>query len=208
MSCLNKIKIKNHQNWLAKWRTPKAMKCYSNKLMDYMHDDLFIQAGVGFIRESYAAAHFANLRCVQKVRLVPGDRPDFQIWTGYCVEGWEFTEALKKGRRRGDEYRSASKSNMGILKTNVRDSISSDSTKILDALKESTIKKAKKNYPPNTRLLIYLNTDDYAYSTPPQNIKDVMIEATKPAKDAFAEVWVLWKEKACPLWVQGIPVPV
>jgi hypothetical protein len=65
-----------------------------------------------------------------------------------------------------------------------------------------TLAKAKKNYPKSMRLLIYLNIGEYG--TMQKEIEGAMADSTAVAKEAFAEVWVLWKARLYLVWQGGI----
>ena len=213
---LNKQKIKEKLSWFEKWRKPDEMLEHSRQLMEHMASDtsdisthLFNQPGVDFITEAYAAAQFAGIRDAESVRLAPEHRPDFQVrTTARDEEDWELTEADEISRKRGDEYR---KENDALAATGKRDfkcdpvkNWQARSVQIPVVLKERSRMKAEKDYPSKTRLLIYLNIDD-GYGTYQKVTEACMAEATAPAKNAFAEVWVLWKLKAYPLWDRGKP---
>jgi hypothetical protein len=55
--------------------------------------------------------------------------------------------------------------------------------------------------PGSTQLLIYLNIQEFGIRH--QEVLASMHDATAAAKDAFAEVWVLWKDKPYRLWAAG-----
>ena len=213
MPYLTKSEIKKHRAWLANWRKPEAMLRYSEELMEHMASDtlgissaLFNQGGADFITEAHAAATFASLRGADAVRLVPDDRPDFQVRMIGVDENWEFTEADVKGRERGREYHAdAARAAAGIslVEDDPVEEWHARADQVPSALHDRAAKKASKNYPVGTRLLIYLNIDEHGIRQ--QEIEACMAAATAPAKGAFAEVWVLWKSKGYRLWVQGKP---
>ena len=213
---LNEQKIKEELSWFEKWRKPDEMLEHSGQLMEHMASDtsdisthLFNQPGVDFITEAYAAAQFAGIRDAESVRLVPEHRPDFQVRTSAGdEEDWELTEADEIGRKRGDEYH---KENVTLAETGKREfkcdpvkNWQARAVRIPDVLEERANKKAAKGYCQNTRLLIYLNIDD-GYGTYQKETEACMAQATASAKNVFAEVWVLWKLKAYPLWDHGQP---
>jgi hypothetical protein len=51
------------------------------------------------------------------------------------------------------------------------------------------------------RLLIYLNIAEYG--TMQKKIEGAMADATTVAKDAFSQVWVLWKSQLYLVWNNG-----
>jgi len=61
-------------------------------MMDYLGSaDLFNQPGLGFIREGWAAATFAQARDANIVRLVAEKErwPDFELRVGGLTDSWE-----------------------------------------------------------------------------------------------------------------------
>ena len=211
---LTKNEIKDHMLWLASWRTPKVMLTYCEKLMSRMSSItygvsvvLFNQPGLNFITEAITAAEFAKLRGAKDVRLMLDDQPDFQVRMVDVVENWELTEADIEGRQRGREYKeSANKAMTGVsvVETDPVENWIARADQIKSVLGDRATKKANKNYPVGTRLLIYLNISEFGIRQ--KETEECMIDATSPAKNTFSEVWVLWKDKAYQLWVDGNPV--
>lgn len=203
----------DHRAGLEAWLSPAAMKEYAEKVMDYMASDthgipdaLFNQGGVDFILEAFAAAEFAGIRGAVAVRLIPDPRPDFQVRTDQGDEAWELTEADLPGRRRGQEYREAAvraAAGLSVIENDPVENWHARADHAAPSLLRRAAKKAGKGYTPDTRLLIYLNIDEFGIRH--QEIEAAMLDATVPAQDAFAEVWVLWKAQAFRLWVDGRP---
>jgi len=169
--------------------------------------DLFNQAGVDFVLEAWGGAKFGELRNAEHVRLVLDDQPDFLLRFDSCIEEkWEFTEADVHGRRRGDEYR-----DMAEDIANRREAVADDpvenwvqrADQVPDVLRDRATNKAKKAYPKETHLLIYLNVNEFGIRH--KEIEEGMADATEPASGAFEEVWILWKEQAYRLWKDGKP---
>jgi len=63
--------------------------------------------------------------------------------------------------------------------------------------------KAAKKYRGRASLLIYLNISDFG--THHSETVASFSDATAPAKDAFREIWVLWKDRAYAVWKDGRP---
>ena len=200
-----------HRVWLETWRSPAAMKDHVEKVMDYMASDtygiskaLFNQAGVDFILEAFAAARFSAIRGAVAVRLIPDPRPDFEVRTHQGQEAWELTEADVPGRRRGQEYSEAVArvdAGFSAVEDDSVENWHARADHAAPSILRLAVKKAGKSYTPDTRLLIYLNIDEFGIRH--QEIEAAMLDATAPARDAFAEVWVLWKSQAIRLWNGG-----
>lgn len=167
-------------------------------------EDLFNQPGIEFIREGWAAATFGIAREADSVRLVAATVrwPDFEIRLNQRVESWEFTEADVPGRRRGQEYRDdplmTGDKALGLDHT---ENYMARAERAPEAIRARCMAKAAKRYDGRAALLIYLNISDFG--TRHQEIVKSFPEATAPAKDAFTEVWVLWKARVYPVWRDG-----
>ncbi|MFK5980372.1 MAG: hypothetical protein QM488_15935 [Rhizobiaceae bacterium] len=201
MPRLTQQEIDLHRNWLEQWQEPASMLAYSDNVMDKMcSDHLFNQSGVGFLMEAFAAAEFAIYRSANHVQLMSEDRPDFELRVNNKVEKWELTEGDIPGRKRGLEYRIPKSEKFQFEDDRVEDwHVRAD--QVPEILRACATKKAGKNYPQGTRLLIYLNISVYGINQ--KEIEDCMAEATSPAKVAFQEVWVLWNREGYRLWVEG-----
>ena len=190
-----------HREWLEQWRKPASMLAYTNSVMDRMcSDHLFNQSGVGFLLEAFAASEFAIARSASQVQLVSADRPDFELQLDSKIEQWELTEADIPGRKRGLEYR-MSKSEKFLIADDPVESWNTRADLVPEILHTCATQKAAKNYPQGTRLLIYLNIGEFG--TRQKEIEGYMAESTSPAKAAFEEIWVLWKQKGYRQWVNG-----
>ena len=200
-----------YRTWLEQWHNPAEMLDYSESIQINMSQDsngvskdLFNQAGTNFVLEAHAAARFASIRKASEVRLVSQNKPDFQTKIGGEIESWELTEADIRDRKRGDEYRLASElaaNGEPLLEDDPVEDWYERADQIPDILKERSHSKAQKQYPPNTRLLIYLNVNTSGVRR--EKIEGMMGDSVSPAKNSFNEVWVLWGKQAYKLWVDG-----
>lgn len=178
--------------------------------MDCMgSEDLFRQSGVGFITEAWAAAKFAALRRAAHVRLIPQRDcwPDFELRAGNQVEQWEFTEADEPDRRRGDEYRTHSQRRAVGGPTVENDPVEdwiARAERVPTALCVAVRRKLQRRYSDSASLLIYLNIDEYGIRQ--NEIEASFQNATAKGKDAFTEIWILWKDRAYQVWRHGQPV--
>lgn len=139
----------------------------------------FDQAGVDFVTEAFAAARFASLRDIREVRLVLDSRPNFELLMPTGVERWELTEADILDRKRGEDYKIFLHNAMldeSCLEHDPVEDWHIRADQIPYALERSTVRKAGKEYSPDTRLLIYLNINEYRIRQ--QEIEDCMLKAT------------------------------
>ncbi len=102
----------NKIEWFQEWREPRN---FLRKAIEWIEltpaDVQFTNPKINkYSREAFGAGLFATILndhepC--KVRLVPESErfPDFQLRTRDQTVDFELTEALKPGRKRGDEYR-------------------------------------------------------------------------------------------------------
>lgn len=207
MTRLNRGEIKQLRDELTHWRTPTELLTYTRTLMDMMGaTDLFTQPGVDFITEAWAAAQFAKARRALRVRLVPerDQWPDFELRTRRGVESWEFTEADRPRRRRGDEVRRAERRQASGKRPRMRDisarRVARQAAQVPDWVRRRCRAKTKKLYGGSAGLLVYLNWSDYGWHP---EVAASFLDATAPAKDAFTETWVLWSARVYRTWKGG-----
>src|SRR5579864_4104781 len=98
--------IRSHRVRLSQWQSPAEMRAAAEQLMDHLGcEDLFNQAGLDFVRETWVAGEFADKRRASSVRLIPDNRPDFELrLESGELEAFELVEAHAFGRERGLEY--------------------------------------------------------------------------------------------------------
>ena len=203
MTRLTKDQIIQHRTQLERSEDPEKMLHNCEELMDCMGSaDLFTHPGVDFIPEGWAAAKFAQRRSADNVRLIPqrDQWPDFELLFGGQKESWEFTEADIPDRRRGDEYQAGRSL---ATQDPVEDWIKR-AEQAPEAIRQRCTNKVAKHYSGRAGLLVYLNIGEFGISQ--AEIEASFKDATRSAKDAFSEVWVLWKERAYPIWKDGRPV--
>ena len=205
MPRLTRAQIQQHRSAYEQWQSPEELLSRSEGLMSSMSgEDFFNQPGIDFIREGLAAATFGKAREADAVRLVAKTDhwPDFEIRLNGMVEAWEITEADVPGRRRGDEYRDdplmAGDKALGL---DHAENYIARAERAPDAIRARCLAKAAKRYGGRAALLIYLNISDFG--TRHKEIEECFPWATAPAKDAFTEVWILWKGRIYRVWRDG-----
>ncbi|MBM3568885.1 MAG: hypothetical protein FJX46_09035 [Alphaproteobacteria bacterium] len=206
MERFSKEEISQHRGWLQKWRAPGRMLEYVDNLMDRLgSENLFTQAGVGFVREAWIAGKFGAGRGVEAVRLVADQWPDFEICQNATVQKFEATEADLPGRRRGAQYRAAArKAAQGaslVKHVSLGNSIEW-ADQVSAILKSACGRKLESEYAGRTGLVIYLNSIS-VYGIRQREIEDCFQSATRCAKDAFQEIWILCSDTAYLVWNDG-----
>jgi hypothetical protein len=177
-----------HKAWLTNWRAPEEMTSYVEEVMDNMDStDLFNQAGIGFLRDAWAAARFADLRNATAVQLVNDEWPDFNIRFNPRVEQFECVEADVL-RHRGIEYREAQDN---PVREDPIENWIERADQVPAILKAAIGKKIGKNYAGKAHLLIYLNVSEYGIRQ--QDIESSFAEHVQSAVDHFATISILWK---------------
>ena len=188
------------------WREPDVMLDRVGQLMDEWGSvSLFGKPQLKFLTEAWAASKFAGLRGAERVRLNE-PWPDFEIGLNGAVQQFELTEADLKSRRRGREY--ADRHEEGRATTDdggIEDWIA-NADEIPIALNRVAAKKTGKRYGSKQNLLIFLNIVEYGVRHRESIAKFPV--ATSVAKEAFREIWVLWKDETHLVWGQGDQLPL
>ena len=89
--------------FLHAWLSPKDFREALDRLEAAQGDYLLTDPRAGFYRDAFCAELFATLVGADLVRLVDGERPDFQISVAGSELEFEVTEADMPGRKRGQE---------------------------------------------------------------------------------------------------------
>jgi len=155
----------------------------------------FRQPGLAFLRDAWIASRVASALSSDQVRLVPGERPDFEIRTDGRILQFEATEADMDGRRRSDEPDDTDWRPDPVEEWRKRFEA------IPSALDRVVTKKIKKAYPAGTALVIYVNLGCYgAYVA--EGIP-ILQAGTEPAKDKFKAVFAMWEGTLYKFWEDG-----
>ncbi len=141
-----------------------------------------------------------------EVRLVEGEWPDFELMFDDSIEPFECTEADVPDRKRGQEYQEAEErvgqNSLYVEDDPVENWIARAET-APEALRIAAERKAGKAYASKAQLLIYLNISEFGIRQ--EEIEGCFLKSTKPAKDAFITVWILWKATAYKVWDKAQP---
>ena len=188
---------------LCKWQSPADFIAMVDELMSRMGGyQFFAHTKAASERDAWVAAKLASSLSGEAVRLGPDEWPDFEIRGEGRVRQYEITEADIPGRRRGDEYKAAGRAGSSQWEMDLVENWVARAMQAPGAIRQDAIGKANKGYPPSARLVIYLNIGEYGVRQ--KEIEAAMAESTSPAKDAFHEVWVLWKTQLYLLWNEGV----
>ena len=162
--------------------------------------DVFNDTQKKWILDAELAAQFAVATHARRVRLVPQplERPDFEMLlrNGQLMRV-EATEAMMEGRRRGDEYRAAKAAGYPISH-DPGECWGTRRAAIAERVKCVAAKKAAKDYPPGTSLLIYVNITTHGRWR--AEIENEIVESTRIARERFLSIWVLWDRRFYRCW--------
>lgn len=164
------------------WHAPVDMLIENRFLRIELKGDVLKRKGRHF-RESFIAAHFAQHRQADAVRLIKEENtptPDFALRFGKTELWYEITEADRPSRRRGEEIIPSEPQPVKPHEWTEPD----DYFLVVRALAS---KKAQKAYARCDGLIIY---DNAWPITRPQIMDAVWWKAaTEPAQATFSEVW-------------------
>lgn len=195
-------------NEFEEWRGKGEFVRAVDEICGCVDSSNFFGQGNQWLRDAYLAAQFARLTKAERVRLVRGDRPDFEVeLRGGKILQVESTEAMEPSRRRGDELRAWGMAG-GSSTFKVIGDWSKNRNRVVSSLAAAVLKKsAKANelkqkltpYPDGTNLFVYLNISTFGEWE--REIVAQFPRAVAEAKSTFPVVWILWNGK---LW--RIPV--
>ncbi len=172
---------------LYEWQSAESLE----KLIDELAEPLghrFITGPYTNLREGHIAACFVlDAFPGRRVRLVrpPLTKPDFEI-EGDPPIGFEVVEAMELDRKRNDEY----VGDAPLIREQPEElnNWTSAEPLIYAALKDRAAKKAAKEYPPGTNLLLYFNIQ--ANGGTNLRILKVARHAMAATFNRFNEVWI------------------
>lgn len=193
--------LESYKATLSEWRSPEEFIRIVDDLMGKVGGlQFFTDTRIGFGRDAWVAAKLSSAFHPEAVRLGPDRWPDCETCTRGHVEQYEITEADVPGRKRGDEYKTAAGRSPDApkLESDPVENWVVRADQVPAALEVAAELKAKKGYPKSARLVIYLNIGEYGIRQ--KEIEAAMAASTASAKDAFSQVWVLWKRRMYLVW--------
>ena len=190
---------------LHAWQPPKDFREALDRLEAAQNDHLLTDPRAGFYRDAYCAELFATLIGADQVRLVTGERPDFQISIAGSELAFEVTEADTPGRKRGQEVQERRKRRVPgepfVEDFPYEDWLTPNQADV--ALRTAAEKKDRGVYDPSWGLVILLNPIEFGAHQ--QAIENLMVGATAAVRSRFAAVWVLWNGVGYNTWQDGQP---
>lgn len=199
---MERAKLKAWAERLACWSEVDAFNDAVKGCSEELGSPL-TQHGMTFWRDAWLAGQHALLIQAERVRIHPEQYPDY----GLAISGrellFEATEAMRPGRRRGDEFREAA-AKVARSEPAVQHDVPDEwltPEQSFCFLKNSADKKATKNYAAECGLLIYLNAPSCA--SDPASIVSTFAKATATAGAAFLSVDVLWNSRLFRVWNRG-----
>jgi hypothetical protein len=146
-SVLSPEELKAYKQRLEEWRPPKEFIKIVDELMSKVGGSrFFTDTGLAFGRDAWVGKKLASVCEADAVRLCPGLWPDYEERDDRVIAQFEITEAGIPGRRRGDEYKSASCTPQ--LKFDPGANWIARAEQVPGALLKASEAKAKKGYPP------------------------------------------------------------
>ena len=198
----------DRDQWLTllhAWLPPKDFREALNRLETAQGDHLLTDPRAGFYRDAFCAELFATLVGADLVRLMAGERPDFQINIAGSESAFEVTEADTPGRKRGQDVQERRKRRVPrqpfVEDFPYEDWLTPEQADI--ALRTAADKKDRSVYDPSWGLVILLNPIEFGAHQ--QAIEELMVSATAAVRNRFASVWVLWKGVGYNTWQDGQP---
>ena len=191
--------------FLHAWLSPKDFREALDRLEAAQGDYLLTDPRAGFYRDAFCAELFATLVGADLVRLVDGERPDFQISVAGSELEFEVTEADMPGRKRGQEVQERRKRRVPgepfVEDFSYEDWLTPEQAGV--ALRAAADKKDRSVYDPSWGLVILLNPIEFGAHQ--QAIESLMVGSTAAVRNRFASVWVLWKGAGYNTWQDGQP---
>ena len=194
------------QSWFSDWWQPAEFFHEVCAIMELIPEDrLFVDPKFQDLFDAYAAGRFAVARQPDEDCMVRMERdrfPDFGLKFRDRIEQFEFTEADRAGRRRGEEYqRSAERRRQGLPDQPELFDPAEEIVAANEAISRVVEAKAGKHYQPKPNLLVLINP--FSFEWPP-NRQAELVEVTRPWRNQFESVWVLWGAHVLRCW----PVPL
>ncbi len=197
-------------SWFSDWHEPaRFFGDVSAILKSVASDRLFTDPEYQSLFDAFAAGRFAVARWTNEVCLLRMERdrfPDFALKFGDRIEQFEFTEAIKAGRKRGEEYqRQAERRRRGLPNEPELFDPAEDIAAALEAIPRVIEAKARKHYRPKPNLLVLVNL--FVFEWPPDREAE-LIDLTRPWRDRFESLWLLWGAHVFQAWPRPLKLNV
>ncbi len=174
---------------LGTYRPPKEfLRIVQPEIEKVTSDEFFRRPKYKLLQEAWILEKFGTQIGAESIRMELENWPDAYAIIDGTKFPIEITEAINPGRRRADEYANWKDGEVRM------DPIEEWKTRVItsiQAVKNVIQKKLAKNYSARCSLLIYMSNCG-SYGVYDHLIRDALPEMTKPAKQKFENVWVLW----------------
>jgi hypothetical protein len=117
------------------------------------------------------------------------------------IEPYELVEADRIDRERGAEYRALAAAGNPTYDWPVEEWATPEQARTAimrsaekKAARAATLAKRGTPYPPETKLLFYVNLSDFGANT--GQMIEIFPTAVEPARAWFSSIWILWKNRA------------
>ena len=192
--------------WFTRWWSPAEFFPMVQQHNEAIPNEQFFScAEFQPLREAYAAGFFSWILGQERHVLVKLDAdrfPDFDLKLDGVVVGFELVEADRPGRRRGDEYKEAARSEAASLPEIPEEFDPDEEQKAaIPVIRRVVELKAAKKYAPPPHLVVYVNF--WLFDKPPLTPAQFG-QLLQPWREAFPEVWLLWKAHAIRCWPDPI----
>lgn len=183
------IELNDEIEKLYDWRPPQQLQqalTLINKR--YTSAELFTYPNINrLFREIWGTYEFCRLAPSEEARLIRDDQinADFSCKLAGRMLNLQLTEAIEEGRIRGREYQLGPK-----LQHDPFEDWGNRRRQIPDRLRETFAKKARKGYPPDVSLLVYLNIVTYDYWR--EEIEADIFGVSNETERPFASIWIIW----------------
>jgi hypothetical protein len=202
---VSKVYTKIGKETLASWREefltlsdPEEFRARVDKIIAPLSGETFFnQAGLQFLRDAWIASRVSTALSADKVRLLPTERPDFEVVSHSTPRHFEATEADFPGRRRGDEYRTERPESEPDPVSQWRRRFEA----VPVAVGSVISKKLAKPYASDVSLVIKVNLGCYGAYMDEGAV--ILQRECRAAKDAFFEVFAIWEGVLFSFWKQG-----
>lgn len=189
-------------SWFSDWHEPARFFGEVDTILEPIPGDrLFVGPEHQVLFDAFAAGRFAVARWTNEVCSLRMERdrfPDFALKFEKRIERFEFTEADRAGRRRGEEYqRQAERRRRGLPNEPELFNLAEEIAAAREAIPRVIEAKARKHYWPKPNLLVHVNLTIFDW--PPDRGAE-LIELTSPWQQTFESLWLLWGAHVFRAW--------
>ncbi len=197
-------------SWFSDWHEPARFFGEVDTILEPIPGDrLFVGPEHQVLFDAFAAGRFAVARWTNEVCLLRMERdrfPDFALKFGDRIEQFEFTEAIKGGRKRGEEYQRRAERRRRELP--IEPELFNPAEEIAaayEAIPRVIDAKARKHYRPKPNLLVHVNLTIFEW---PPDREAELIELTRPWRHGFESIWLLWGAHVFRAWPTPLKLTV